>query len=84
MLLGYDGLCFSFPQTKGEQDGETKYFDMMFLSSLERDHIRQLVVLDLQQQGHIDRPKQERKARLKQTPEDLSEYTSGSQDDIAF
>ncbi len=85
---GNNGLWFSFPQVKGAQDGETKYFDQLFLTALEREHVRNLVLLDLQSQGHIDQPKQERPPKPKQTripSEDLSaHYTSGVQDDIAF
>ena len=84
-MQGNDGLWFSFPQVKGEQDGETKYFDQMFLSSLERDHVRKLILLDLQQQGHIDRPKQAPRPKQTNKPEDLSDHlASGSQDGIPF
>ena len=90
LMNGSNGLWFSFPQIKGEQDGEAKWFDQMFLTPQERDHVTGLVVLDLQQQGHIEKPKQEKQSRPKQTHrtpegEDLSEhYTSGSQDGIPF
>ena len=82
LMQGNDGLWFSFPQVKGEQDGETKYFDQMFLSSLERDHVRKLILLDLQQQGHIDGQKPKQAPRPKQAPEDLSQHLPGPQDDI--
>ena len=88
---GNNGLWFSFPQVKGDQDGETKYFDQMFLTPLEREHVRNLVISDLQSQGHIERPKQQRpksNSSTKKTSlpsEDLSEhYTSATQDDIPW
>ena len=84
LMNGSNGLWFSFPQVKGEQDGETKYFDQMFMSALERDHVRKLVLLDLQQQGHLDGQKPKQQGRSKQAPEDLSGYHSGGDDDIAF
>lgn len=91
LMSSNKGLWFCFPQVKGEQDGEVKYFDQMFLTSLERDHVRRLIVLDLQKQGHIESSKQEKQPRPQQqthkTPEgeDLSQhYTGGSQDDIPF
>ena len=85
LMDGNGGLWFSFPQIKAEEDGETKYFDQMFMSSLERDHIRSLVMLDLQAQGHIDRPKPKPRATHK-TPEgeDLGEHYSDKADDIPF
>jgi len=84
LMTGSNGLWFSFPQVKGDQDGETKYFDQMFVSPPERDHLTRLVVLELQQQGHIEQPKQP--PIPKRAPaEDLSEhYTDGSQDSIQF
>ena len=54
LMTGDDGLWFSFPQQKVEKNGAVGYYDQMFLSSLEREHIRRLVILDLQQQGHIE------------------------------
>ncbi len=94
LMDGNNGLWFSFPQTRAEENGETKWFDMMFMSSLERDHVRKLVLLDLQQQGHLgqEKPKAKPKAQPRakaahETPEgeDLSEhYTQGQNDDIPF
>ena len=86
LMSGSNGLWFSFPQVKGEQDGETKWFDQMFLSSLERDHVRRLIVLDLQLQGHMEKPKQEKQQTHKSPEgEDLSQhYSSATQDDIPF
>ena len=51
---GDNGLWFAFPQIKDEENGEASYFEQMFLTSPERGHIRKLVLLDLQQQGHIE------------------------------
>jgi DNA-binding cell septation regulator SpoVG len=53
LMDGNNGLWFVFPQIKDEENGEVRYFDQMFLTSPEREHIRKLVLIDLQQQGHI-------------------------------
>ena len=37
LMNGNGDLWFSFPQVKGEADGETKWFDQMYLTSLPRD-----------------------------------------------
>jgi len=58
LMDGKNGLWFSFPQIKGEEGGEIKYFDHMFLTPLEREHVRKLVLLDLQQQGHLEQSKE--------------------------
>ena len=86
LMNGNNGQWFSFPQVKGEQDGEVKYFDQMFLTALEREHVRNLVIADLQSQGHLDRPKQQRTSKPKQAPkaENLSEYHSNGKDDIPW
>jgi len=86
LMAGNDGLWFSFPQVKGEQDGEVKWFDQMYLTALERDHVRRLIVLDLQGQGYLE---QQAPPKAKPAPkppsQDLSEhYTGGAQDDIPF
>ena len=54
-MAGADGgpAWFSFPQIKTEQDGETKYLDIMQLTNAEREHVRALILADLQQQGHL-------------------------------
>lgn len=56
LMAGNGGLWLAFPQQKGEQDGETKWFDQMFLTKPEAEHVRRLVVADLRAQGHIQAP----------------------------
>ena len=88
LLEGNDGLWFSFPQLKSTQDGETKYFDQMFLTPLEREHVRKLVLIDLVQQGHIEREesRSQRPRAQHQSPEgeDLSEHYTEPGGDIPF
>ena len=55
-MSGNNGLWLAFPQQKGEQDGETKWFDQMFLTKPEAEHVRRLVIADLQAQGHLEAP----------------------------
>ena len=54
LMNGNNGLWFSFPQVKGEQDGETKYFDQMFLTTPEREHVRTLISAQLRAEGHVN------------------------------
>ncbi len=101
LMAGKDGgaAWFAFPQIKTEQDGETKYLDIMQLTNAEREHVRALILADLQQQGHLQgqqsnqghqkatRPPQGNGTRRHVSPEgeNLSEhYTDGVQDDIPF
>ena len=48
LMSGNNGLWLALPQQKGEQDGETKWFDQMFLTKPEAEHVRRLVLADLQ------------------------------------
>jgi hypothetical protein len=80
---------FSFPMLRGEQDGKTKYLDQMFVTVPEREHVRALVLAELESQGHFQRskPAQSNGRRSDRTPEgeDLSEfYTAGQDDNIPF
>jgi len=89
LMTGDNGLWFSFPQQKENLGDEVKYHDQMFLSPPERDHVTRLIVLDLEQQGHLDAPKQPAKAKRVPIPkapsQDISDhFTSGQDDDIAF
>lgn len=92
LMDGNNGLWFSFPKVRAEEDGETKYYDQMFLTALEREHVRKLVLIDLQQQGYIERVKPKprnggrQSAGQHQTPEgeDLSEYYSEPGGEIPF
>jgi hypothetical protein len=94
LMAGSNGgpAWFSFPQIKTDQDGTAKYFDILHLSNPEREAVRKLVMIDLQQQGYIERvkPKPRNGGRQSggqhQTPEgeDLSEYYSEPGGDIPF
>ena len=91
-MSGNNGLWLAFPQQKGEQDGETKWFDQMFLTKPEAEHVRRLVLSDLQAQGHLEAPARGNGGSGQQRPthstpegEDVSEYyTQGADDDIPF
>ncbi len=92
LMNGNKGLWFSFPQIKADENGEVTYYDQMFLTALEREHVRKLVLLDLQQQGHLEqsepKPTQRRRSAAQhQTPggENLDQYySSPGGDDIGF
>ena len=84
LMDGQNGYWFSFPQREGDDgNGGTKYFDQMYLAAPERDHIRRLVVAELEAQGfieHATKPAQRPKPqpsngfRHPDTGEDLSDY----------
>lgn len=95
LMSGSNVLWLAFPQQKGEQDGETKWFDQMFLTKPEAEHVRRLVITDLRAQGHLDAPArckggsgQHQRRPTHTTPEgeDVSEYYTqpGDGDDIPF
>lgn len=95
LMNGSNGLWFSFPQAKAEEGGETKYYDQMFLTTPEREHVRALILAELQAQGHIEgRPGKRNRPRAngdsrtgrQQTSgnENLSEHISPGDDDIPF
>ncbi|GAB6907627.1 hypothetical protein DESC_240063 [Desulfosarcina cetonica] len=86
------GQWIAFPQRQGEQDGEVKYYELMHLTAPEMDHVRKLVLADLQAQGHFERSKKKATSKppakaTHRTPEgeDLTEYYSQPEsDDIPF
>ncbi len=89
LLESNGGVWFALPQVKTEQDGETKYFDQMFLSPPEMDHVRRLVVADLEHQGHIQyrqEPKPARRPAPRRDDDlpDLSAYKSDVDDGLPF
>ena len=91
LMSGNNGLWLAFPQQKGEQDGETKWFDQIFLTKPEAEHVRRLVLADLQAQGHLEAPARgnrgdgQRPTHTTPEGEDVSEYYSnGADDDIPF
>ena len=86
LMAGNNGLWIALPQRQAQQDGETKWFDQMFFSPPETEHIRRAVIADLESQGHIDRP-QSQPCRTYRAPdnEDLSEYrTQPGDDNVPF
>lgn len=97
LMTGNNGLWLAFPQRQGTDDGgQVKYYDQLYLTAPEMDHVRRLVIADLQAQGHIQSPDQGTRGTGQQRPpqqgqyrsperEDLSEhYTHGAEDDIPF
>jgi DNA-binding cell septation regulator SpoVG len=94
LMNGQNGYWLSFPQREGDDgNGGTKYFDQMYLSAPERDHVWRLVVAELEAQGHIQhtkqpsQPKQQRSTngfRHPDTGEDLSDYIPPPDDDIPY
>lgn len=91
LMAGKDSSVpwIALPQNKGEKDGQVQYFDLMYLTPPEAEHVRRLVLADLVAQGHIQRPDagvrpQEQGRHITPEGEDLSEYTGGQTDDIPF
>jgi DNA-binding cell septation regulator SpoVG len=95
LMNGNGGLWIALPQKEAEQDGERKYFDQMYLTPPEAEHVRRLVITDLMSQGHIERPAAKQKPSAKQASrethrtlegEDVSEYYTdpNADDDIPF
>lgn len=90
------GLWIAFPQRLGEKDGETKWFDQMYLTAPEMDHVRKMVIADLRSLGIIEKsPRRQHQSNDRgnkapgtyRTSEggDLSQpYSGGSNDDIPF
>ena len=85
LMSGSNGLWVAYLQQKGEVDGEVKYFDQLYLTPPEADHVRKLVLADLQAQGHIDgqastgstqRPSPGHRTHRQHGQENLSEYRS--------
>ncbi|BBO88187.1 hypothetical protein [Desulfosarcina ovata] len=54
LMSGNNGLWIALPQKEAMQDGERKYFDQMYLTAPEMEHVRRMVLADLQAQGHLD------------------------------
>ena len=51
LMTGQNGLWFSFPQKEGgDGEGGTKYFDIIYITAPEREHIRRVVVAELEEQ----------------------------------
>lgn len=95
LVKGKHGMFIGLPQVKGEQDGEVRYFDQMFLTAPEMEHVRRLVLAELEAQGHVARQERpartsapRRPAQTRRTPEgeDVSDYypNGHGDDDIPF
>jgi hypothetical protein len=87
LMAGKNGgaTWFSFPQIKTYKDGETQYVDIMSLTNPEREHIRSLILADLQAQGHIERDNEGKDRYRTLEGEDLSEHvTPPGEDGIPF
>ena len=93
------GFWFAFPQREGkDESGSAKYFDIIHMAKPEMDHVRRLVVAELEMQGHIEHvkgpvskprpapaPKTAGSFRHPDTNEDLSMHvTTTADDDIPF
>jgi DNA-binding cell septation regulator SpoVG len=86
LMTGNTGLWIALPQQKGERDGQVEYFDQMFLTPPEREHVRRLAVADLEAQGHIVSKQPAPAQQHHRTPEgeDLSQHYTPAGDDIPF
>lgn len=85
LMTGKNGLWFSFPQKEADSDdGSVQYFDLMFLTAPEREHVRGLILAELESKGLIERPagqgRPSKPRRPAQRQEDLSAYHSGPED----
>jgi DNA-binding cell septation regulator SpoVG len=93
LMNGQNGYWIAFPQKEGtDKDGKTQYFDQIYLARPEAEHVRRLVVAELETQGHIHHKKQPAQPQQRpsngfhhpDTGEDLSDYMPPSDDDIPF
>ena len=97
LMNGQNGYWMAFPQKEGtDKDGKTQYFDQMYLAKPEAEHVRRLVVAELEAQGVIQHAKPAERPnpspqpsngfRHPDTGEDLSQhYTNpGDDDSIPF
>ena len=92
LMSGNNGYWMAFPQKEGtDKDGKTQYFDQMYLTKPEAEHVRRLVVAELEAQGHLkhDKPTQEKQKQRPSTfktpeGEDLSDYMPSDDDNIPF
>ena len=91
LMTGKNGYWMAFPQKEDtDKDGKTQYFDQVYLTKPEAEHVRRLVVAELEAQGVIQNSKPaERKKPAPQPPngfrhpgtgEDLSEHYTQSND----
>ena len=82
LMNGQNGYWIALPQKEGtDKDGKTQYFDQMYLTKPEAEHVRRMVVAELEAQGfikHATKPAERQKPsngfRHPDTGEDLSDY----------
>jgi len=84
LMIGQNGYWMAFPQKEGtDKDGKTQYYDQMYLNKPEADHVRRLIVAELEAQGFIEhatkqaqrpKPQPSNGFRHPDTGEDLSDY----------
>ncbi len=97
LMKGQNGMWIAFPQQKGEQNGEVKYYDQLYLVPPEMEHVRRLAIADLKAQGYIDvsrsrrqspktsrsssRQGERQRTHVSPEGEDLSEFYTDNADD---
>ena len=60
LMTGKNGYWFSFPQKEySDGNGEKRYFDFLYLTRPEHEHVSNLVKLELQAQGFINEQNQQ-------------------------
>jgi len=73
------GYWFGFPTRKGEQDGQEKYFDFIYTTPQEREHIRRLIMLELGIESQADS-----KPRYDEDQQMITSPITVTDDDIPF
>jgi DNA-binding cell septation regulator SpoVG len=57
LLRGNNGMFVGLPQRQDtDKDGNTQYFDIVYFSGPEKEHVRKAAIVDLQRQGCIEGP----------------------------
>jgi len=85
LMNGNSGLWIAFPQKTVDKDGQTVYYDQVFLARPDYDHVRRQAIADLVAQGHIEQAKQKPRANKTHGKENLNQrYSAGDNDDIPF
>jgi hypothetical protein len=94
-MNGQNGYWMAFPQKESaDKNGKIQYFDQMYLTKPEAEHVRRLVVAELEAQGVIQHAKPaERQKQASQpsngfrhpdTGEDLSGHYTQPDDDLPW
>lgn len=95
LMNGQNGYWMAFPQKESaDKNGKIQYFDQMYLTKPEAEHVRRLVVAELEAQGVIQHAKPaERQKQASQpsngfrhpdTGEDLSGHYTQPDDDLPW